>query len=96
MKTTTYVLMAANSILWGYFIWSGIDGIESVREQHAPGYPNSGQIEFYIAFPVIMFGASLALPLLLRRSKWSGAGTGFLITALLLIFPFGCVYTGGM
>jgi len=88
--------MIANGILWGYFIWSGVDGIESVREQHAPGYPNSGQIELYIVFPAIMFVASLVLPLLLRWMKWPRAGTGILIAALLLMFPFGCVYTGGM
>jgi hypothetical protein len=96
MKKSTYALMATNIILWSYFVWSGFDGIKGVKAQHVPGYPNEQQIEFYIVFPLLMVATSLAFPILLRRTRWFGVGTGILIATLLLLIPFGCAYTGGM
>lgn len=96
MKKTTYVLMAINVILWGYFVWSGLDGIRSVQAQHVRGFPNHQQIELYVIFPLLMVATSLVFPILLRRTRWSGISTGVLITVLVLLVPFGCVYTGGM
>jgi len=92
----TYALMAASIVLWGFFAWSGFNGIKGVQARHVPGYPNRGQIEFYIVFPLIMVAIALVLPILLRRTPWSGGGTAILIATLLLLIPYAFVFTGGM
>jgi len=96
MKPATYALMAINVALWGYFVWSGLDGIDAVRTQHVPGYPNPDQIKFYLGIPLLMVAMALALPILLRRTRWAGVGTTVLIGTLILLIPFGFFYTGGM
>ena len=91
-----YVLMAANIGSWGFFAWSGFSGIRRAQAQHVPGYPNRGQIEFYVVFPLLVVAIALVLPILLRRTRWSGGGTAILIATLLLLIPYGFVFTGGM
>ena len=61
----TYALMAASIVSWGFFAWSGFNGIKGLQAQHVPGYPNRGQIEFYVVFPLIMVATALVLPLVL-------------------------------
>jgi hypothetical protein len=92
----TYALMAANIILWGFFTWSGFNGIRGLQARHVPGYPNRGQIEFYIVFPLLMVAIAVVLPILLRRTRWSGRATTILMATLLLLIPYGLTFTGGM
>lgn len=96
MHISTKILMAINLIVWGYFVWSGLDGMRSIEAQHAPGYPNSGQFDYYVVFPVIMVALTLAVPILLNRTRWYLAGQVSLIITLVLLLPFLFAYTGGM
>ena len=92
----TYALMAANSVSWGFFAWSGFNRIKGAQAQHVPGYPNRGQIEFYVVFPLLIAAIALVLPMLLRRTRWSGRGTTILMATLILLIPYGFVFIGGM
>jgi peptidoglycan/LPS O-acetylase OafA/YrhL len=67
-----------------------------MQARHVPGYPNRGQIEFYVVFPLLIAAIALVLSILLRRTRWSGRGTTALIAALLLLIPYGFVFIGGM
>jgi len=93
---TIYTLVAANAVLWGCFVWSGLNGMSYVRSQHVSGYPNDGQIRFYVVVPVIMFAVSLVLPIVLNRTRWPRIGMWTAIGTLFLLLPFGCLYTGGV
>jgi hypothetical protein len=93
MKTSTYLLVAANVVFWGYFVWSGFDGIRTIEAQHGAGYPNRGQLMFYLICPLVALAASLALPIVLRHTRWTSAVP---IITLVLLLPFGCAYTGGV
>jgi hypothetical protein len=92
----TYALMAASIVLWGFFAWSGLGLMKAMQARHVPGHPDRGQTEFYVVFPLIMVATALVLPLVLRRTRWSGGGTSILIATLLLLIPYGFVFTGGM
>jgi hypothetical protein len=52
MQTVAKVLTALVGGLWTLFVWIGVDLID----KHAPmsGFPNIGQIEYYIVIPVTM------------------------------------------
>ena len=82
-----YILVPANLIVWGYLVWSGLEGMRSVQAQHASGYPNSGQIGFYVGFPLFVAALSVVAPFLLRRKPRAGVGIATTIVTLLLVLP---------
>jgi hypothetical protein len=90
------VLAAINLLVWGGFIWLGIDLVRGVTAQHAPGYPNHGQITYYIRFPILMAVLTLSVYLLSRFTRYGGVALALQIFLLLTFFPFVLTYTGGM
>ena len=59
MKKAPLILMALNGLVWGDLSWHGWNGIKYIESQHATGYPTSGQIGYYLAFPLLMLSISL-------------------------------------
>lgn len=95
MPRPTLVLLALCVLVWGGLTLTGFDGIQSVAQQHAPGFPSNGQIAFYIGVPLMTLFASIAWPLLLRRSQTVMRNMGPVV-ALLLLPLYLLPYTGGM
>jgi len=90
------ILLVANLLIWGGFIWMGWRLIEHSKAQQVPGYPNAGQIQYYEIFPVIMFLAASLPAITLWKTRWGKYGTMWLALTLLAIFPYACFYTGGI
>jgi hypothetical protein len=96
MKRSSYILMAINLIVWGYFVWSGLDDMRSMGAQNFYGYSSKEQFDYYVIFPVIMLVLSLALPIFLHRMRWHRLGMASQIATLLALLPYFPFYTGGM
>ena len=82
------------TFLWAYLAFMGVDAMADIAAQGARGYPNAGQRNFYLHFPVAM--ALLSLAVLAASWRWSGpAGwlAGILIAALA---PYMLFYSGGV
>jgi len=82
--------------LWGYFAFVGFEGIAYIASQHAPGYPNHAQREYYAYFPLAMAVISLVLLAVSFQAK-RGAAIGCVALALLGVwFLYMIPYTGGI
>jgi hypothetical protein len=88
--------MALNAFVWGGLSWMGWGGIQYVESQHAVGYPNTGQIGYYLVIPLMMLSASLVPAALLGQTKWSAAANLWLSLTLIAAFPYLLPYTGGV
>ena len=90
------LLLLIGGLLWGALALMGWGGIQSIAAQHAPGYPNAGQIHYYVLIPL----AASALSFALLGATWFGRFVGALSAAglllILLIFPYLLPYTGGV
>ena len=91
-----HVLVAVNVLLWGCLALLGNSLIAGVADQHVLGYPNNGQVSYYIWTPVAVMATALATYILslLRRATWL-----FLtieVLSLLFFFPYILPYTGGI
>ena len=83
--------------LWALILLMGFGGINSVRQQHAPGFPSAGQIHFYIHIPAIMLALVVALWVLAARYPSIRIPAVFLIVLALLALPgYLLFYTGGI
>ena len=96
MKFSSLILPALNGIVWGGLAWMGWGGIKHVQSQHVPGYPNFGQIQFYVIFPLAMVSIALIPATLLSQTKWAVIGNIWSVVTLLAVFPYLFFYTGGM
>ena len=84
-------------MLWFGLALLGRHGLNGVVAQHAPGYPNMGQINLYIVWPLFVVAALLACAWLSNAfGKWPFA-LGLLSGAsLLVILPYLAVWGGGV
>ena len=73
MKKAPLVLMALNGLAWGCLSWMGWNGIKYIESQHATGYPNTGQIGYYLAAPLVMLTLSLVPAALFGQTKMVGS-----------------------
>ena len=89
-------LTVVNILVWGGFTLLGIDLTNGVTAQHIAGYPNSGQIAYYIRFPLAMAACATAAYLLARFTRFKGCALSIQILVLLVFFPFFLAYTGGV
>jgi hypothetical protein len=94
MKRSTLILLILNGLVWGGMAWLGQDGLKGVEAR--VGHSNLGQVEFYLAIPLLMLTLSTVPAALLSRTKWSAYGNAWSIIALLLLLPYACVYGGGV
>ena len=84
------------TFLWAYLALVGLDALADIAAQGALGYPNAGQRNFYLHFPLGMALLSLAALAASWRRRWAGpAGwlAGLLIAALA---PYMLFYSGGV
>ena len=96
MRISSLILPAINGVLWGGLIWAGSQAMNSVRSQHVPGYPNSGQIEYYVVAPIVMLCVAVLPAIIVSQTKWATFGNVWATLTLTLLVPYGCFYTGGM
>ena len=96
MKRSTVILLALNGLVWGGLSWAGWDGIKYIESQHAAGHPNSGQIGYYLAIPLLMLSLSLVPTALLSQTKWCIAGNIWCGLTLIAVFPYLLPYGGGV
>ncbi len=82
------ITAAVSTVLWLFMTLTGISGIEGIRDQHVPGYPNDGQLRLYVVIPLIGLTVSAAILGFSKRlpswAKRMGLGISFL--ALLPVF----------
>ena len=96
MKRLPLVLMALNALVWGALSWMGWDGIKYVESQHVAGFPSTGQIGYYLVFPLLMLSLSLVPGALLGQTKWSAAASAWCGFTLIAVLPYLLSYTGGV
>ncbi len=92
------ILDAVGAAIWGLLIWAGVDGMRGVVDQHASGYPNNGQIEFYVGVPALMVlicSAALGLTVAIRHPWVKTASLLFGWLALAVLLPYLYFYGGG-
>jgi hypothetical protein len=83
------------SLLWGLFTYIGYDLTSGVAKRHVPGYPNAGQWQYYVYFPLIMLIISIGLLLLARKMPVAVFVTIWLVQ-IFIFLPFVLGYTGGV
>ena len=89
------IAAAVSTVLWLFMALIGISGIEGVRDQHVPGYPNDGQLRLYVAIPLIGFAASAAiLGFANRLPSW--ANRIVMSITLLALLPVFMTFGGGV
>ena len=90
----THILALIATTLWALVLIMGLGGIDSVRSQHALGYPSAGQMRFYVYLPatvLVVVVAAWALSIYRRTLA------AVLITLSLLVLPgYLFFYTGGI
>jgi hypothetical protein len=84
-------------VLWFALALLGRDGLNGVVAQQAPGYPNMGQINLYIVWPLFVVTALLACAWFCNAfRRWPpvlGIASG---ASLLAILPYLMVWGGGV
>src|SRR5262249_37280406 len=91
-----YILLGANILVWGGLVWMGVRAIRSVEAQHVPGYPNAGQIDYYVAFPVVMLVIATAPTLLFLIKRWAQLATAWPAFTLFAALLYRIPHTGGV
>lgn len=90
------LVLLISASLWGALALMGWDGIRSIADQQVAGYPNAGQIRYYLHMPLAAFALSAALLGLTWLRRWGGALSAIGALLILLIFPYLLPYTGGV
>jgi len=87
---------AINVLLWGAFIWIGHRLLDASTARDVAGYPNAGQVMYYLYCPIAMVILALAAYGLSRFRKLWYIGLGIEVLLLFFFFPFLLRYTGGV
>ena len=90
------VLAGINVLLWGAFIWIGRSLIHNLAGRAVPGYPNHGQMTYYLYFPMAMLTLALSAYAIGRVRKLRYVGLGVEVLVLVVFAPFFLGYIGGM
>jgi hypothetical protein len=96
MKVTPLILMVLNGLVWGGLSWVGWDLIKAVESRHVMGAPASGQISYYLAWPLLMLSVSLVPGALLGQTRWSALANLWCSLTLLAVVPYLLPYSGGI
>jgi hypothetical protein len=91
------ILTGLDCLLWGSLLLVGINLIDGVSAQHAPGYPNSTQILYYIGVPgavtAALILAAVVFNFVIRSPTWPGILS---VVALLPLPVYLLMYGGGV
>jgi hypothetical protein len=88
--------MALNILVWGGLSWMGAGLLEGAASQDLAGYPNAGQIIYYLTLPLLILALSLGRPLWRLRKQRDNLGVGTLCATLALLPVYLFPYTGGV
>jgi len=91
------VLAGLAVLLWTALFFAGLDLAGGVADRHVLGYPNTGQLQYYVAVPGSAAIALLACAWVfngLRRWPWILALVSS--AALLALLPYLLIYGGGV
>jgi hypothetical protein len=92
MRTVTCI----NVFLWGALVWLGRSLSANVAARNIQGYPNHGQLVYYVYVPMGMVVLALAAFALARIRKVKYLALVIEILVLLALLPFMLPYTGGV
>ncbi|UVO49994.1 hypothetical protein M0208_05465 [Sphingomonas sp. SUN019] len=82
---------------WGYLLIAGIGGLLSIKAQHVPGYPASGQVIQYAGLPALFLLLLIGAVILSRKARWFYDLYPFAIGFVgFLLFPFVMFWGGGV
>lgn len=92
----SYVLASITAAVWGLFVLKGYSSLEDMKNQHVPGYPSSGQANFYFHFPIVVL---LIVLVALAASHYRSLKIPAILLyalSLLAVLPYLLGYTGGV
>jgi hypothetical protein len=96
-------MRGANVLTWvavlAWFALSmiGASLLQGVASQGVPGYPNSGQIQFLVVYPLLVAATLIGCAWLCNRGEGRPALLGCLSgTAMLAFFPYFLGFGGGV
>ncbi|WP_266181900.1 hypothetical protein [Dyella humicola] len=93
---TSHVLGSITAAIWVFFVWKGYSSLKYLDGQHVPGYPSSGQVNFYFHFPIVVLLIVL-IALAASRYRMLKIPAVLLYTlSLLAVLPYLLGYTGGV
>ena len=82
---------------WGYLLIAGVGGLFSIKAQHVPGYPASGQVMLYAGLPTLFLLLLAGAVVLSRNARWFHDAYPFAIGLFAFaLFPVLMVWGGGV
>jgi hypothetical protein len=90
------IAAASNVLIWCGFTWLGRGLINGVTGQNVTGYPNTGQLIYYLRFPLVMAACTIGAYAVSRFTRYKRMALAVQFVALLVFLPFLLGYTGGM
>jgi len=85
-----------NALAWLGLTWGGWGLLRGLEVQMIPGYPNHGQVMYYLYFPLAMGACALAVYAVARFSRFKKLALLIQALLFLFLFPFMLAYTGGV
>ncbi|WP_293389355.1 hypothetical protein [Nevskia sp.] len=95
MKRISTVALVCMTI-WSLLAVMGYHVIEGVVAQHAEGYPNTGQLRFYIVFPLVVAASGAITAICFWFGRFRGPARLVQVLSLFATLPYLFLYTGGL
>jgi hypothetical protein len=91
------ILTGCAVFAWTMMLLIGVSLIQGVTSQNVPGYPNAGQIKFYLLYPALVVAVLVACAWLFN-GIWRRASTLALLSgaSLLAALPYVMFFGGGV
>ena len=96
IKIVSLLVSALNVGLWIALFFAGLNGLKGIKEQHATGFPNQGQVMYYEILPVIMTLIGISYPVFMWSRGKENLGVGLSLIMILAILPYLLFYGGGV
>ncbi len=97
MRKSANITAALAGLVWLYLAAIGLDGLFSVARQQVPGYPNSGQIMYYLMIPLCVLIAIAGTALVSNlRLRWFNVLGVVSATSMFGLLPYMFGYFGGI
>lgn len=90
------IIAAITTALWFGLFYMGRSGIYGIYAHGEGVYPNSGQIDYYMVFPVCVAAALMLSAWVCNSFRAAQPLAAISILALVALFPYLLIYTGGM
>ena len=91
------ILTGCAVFAWTMMLLIGVSLIQGVTSQNVPGYPSSGQIEFYLLYPALAIAVLVACAWLFKGISRRPSLLAFLSgAALLAVLPYVMFFGGGV